>query len=107
MRVLNTDVHCHEVNIGRGPEHVGDKIKNEDILDKMGVTSVVDKIRKVRLRWLEHVKWRSASTLAAQTENKMNTLDAHIGAPTKFRSRTVGGAPNRIFSIARVEPNIE
>ncbi|WMV19841.1 hypothetical protein MTR67_013226, partial [Solanum verrucosum] len=35
-----------------------DKIRNEDIRDKLGVASVVDKMGKVRLRWFEHVKMR-------------------------------------------------
>jgi len=34
------------------------KIRNEDIRDKLGVASVVDKMAKVRLRWFEHVKMR-------------------------------------------------
>lgn len=39
------------------------KIKIEDIQNKDGVTSVVDKMRKLRLRWLEHVKRRRIDTL--------------------------------------------
>ncbi|KAG5597845.1 hypothetical protein H5410_039077 [Solanum commersonii] len=35
-----------------------DRIENEDIQDKVGVTSVVDRIRERRLRWFGHVKRR-------------------------------------------------
>jgi len=34
------------------------KIKNADILDKVGVVPVVDKMREVRLRWFGYVKRR-------------------------------------------------
>lgn len=33
-----------------------DKIKYEDIQDKVGVTFMVDKMRQVRLRWFGYVK---------------------------------------------------
>lgn len=36
-----------------------DKIMNEDIWGKVGVASVVDKMREVRMRWFGHVKKRS------------------------------------------------
>lgn len=32
------------------------RIRNKDIRDKVGVASMVDKTRKVRLRWFGHVK---------------------------------------------------
>ncbi|KAG5610037.1 hypothetical protein H5410_021318 [Solanum commersonii] len=35
-----------------------DKIRNEDIRDKVGVASMVDKMREERLRWFGHVKRR-------------------------------------------------
>ncbi|WMV40109.1 hypothetical protein MTR67_033494 [Solanum verrucosum] len=35
-----------------------DKIRNEVIREKVGVASVVDKLREVRLRWFGHVKRR-------------------------------------------------
>lgn len=37
-----------------------DRIKNEDIRDKVGVASVVDKMREAKLRWFGYVKRRSA-----------------------------------------------
>ncbi|KAG5582302.1 hypothetical protein H5410_052929, partial [Solanum commersonii] len=33
-----------------------DKIRNEVIREKVGVASVVDKLREARLRWFGHVK---------------------------------------------------
>ncbi|KAG5628789.1 hypothetical protein H5410_000506, partial [Solanum commersonii] len=35
-----------------------DKIRNEVIREKVGVASVVDKLREARLRWFGHVKRR-------------------------------------------------
>ncbi|KAG5569172.1 hypothetical protein H5410_058938 [Solanum commersonii] len=37
-----------------------DRIRNEVIREKVGVASVVDKLREVRLRWFGHVKRRGA-----------------------------------------------
>lgn len=39
------------------------KIRNEKIQDKIGVAYVMDKIRKIRLRWSECVKRRCIDTL--------------------------------------------
>ncbi|KAG5632121.1 hypothetical protein H5410_003838 [Solanum commersonii] len=39
-----------------------DKIRNEVIREKVGVASVVDKLREARLRWFGHVKRRSLET---------------------------------------------
>ncbi|XP_070024926.1 uncharacterized protein [Nicotiana sylvestris] len=36
----------------------GDKSRNKEILDKVGVTSMVDKLHEARLRWYMHVKRR-------------------------------------------------
>lgn len=32
-----------------------DKMKNEDIQDKLGVTKIESKIRENQLKWIEHV----------------------------------------------------
>ncbi|KAG5581780.1 hypothetical protein H5410_052407, partial [Solanum commersonii] len=40
-----------------------DKIRNEVIREKVGVASVVDKLREARLRWFGHVKRRGADAL--------------------------------------------
>ncbi|KAG5611953.1 hypothetical protein H5410_023234 [Solanum commersonii] len=37
-----------------------DKIKYEDLQYKVGVNSMVDKMREARLKWFGHVKWRYA-----------------------------------------------
>ncbi|KAG5584674.1 hypothetical protein H5410_045108 [Solanum commersonii] len=41
-----------------------DKIKNEDIWNKVGVTSMADKMREARLKWFGHAKKRCADVLA-------------------------------------------
>jgi len=41
-----------------------DKIKNEDIWNKVGVASVVDKMREARLKWFGHVMKRCADVQA-------------------------------------------
>lgn len=40
-----------------------DKIRNEDIRYKVGVVSVVDKMREERMRWFGHVKRRYVDAL--------------------------------------------
>lgn len=35
-----------------------DRIRNKDDRDKVGLTSVVDKMREARLRWFGHMKRR-------------------------------------------------
>ncbi|KAG5583946.1 hypothetical protein H5410_044380 [Solanum commersonii] len=51
---------------------MSDKIRNEVIREKVGVASVVDKLREARLRWFRHVK-RQAETQLHLTEDM--TLD--------------------------------
>ncbi|KAG5619034.1 hypothetical protein H5410_018858 [Solanum commersonii] len=45
-----------------------DKIRNEIIREKVGVASVVDKLRKARLRWFGHVKRRGADSPVRRCE---------------------------------------
>ncbi|XP_016504608.1 uncharacterized protein LOC107822571 [Nicotiana tabacum] len=45
-----------------------DKIRNEDIRDMVGVVSVHDKIREVRLRWFRHVNRRDTTALVRRCE---------------------------------------
>ncbi|KAG5591215.1 hypothetical protein H5410_041729 [Solanum commersonii] len=45
-----------------------DKIRNEVIREKVGVASVVDKLREARLRWFEHVKRRCADAPVRRCE---------------------------------------
>ncbi|WMV38102.1 hypothetical protein MTR67_031487 [Solanum verrucosum] len=52
-----------------GCEHTRrDKNLNEDIRDKVGVASVVDKTREARLRWFGHVKKRSVDASRRKCE---------------------------------------
>ncbi|KAG5600808.1 hypothetical protein H5410_032178 [Solanum commersonii] len=45
-----------------------DKIRNEVIREKVGVASVVDKLREARLRWFGHVKRRGADAPVRRCE---------------------------------------
>ncbi|KAG5586165.1 hypothetical protein H5410_046599, partial [Solanum commersonii] len=45
-----------------------DKIRNEVIWEKVGVASVVDKLREARLRWFGHVKRRCADAPVRRCE---------------------------------------
>ncbi|WMV12452.1 hypothetical protein MTR67_005837 [Solanum verrucosum] len=45
-----------------------DKIKNEVVREKVGVASVVDKLREARLRWFGHVKRRCADAHVRRCE---------------------------------------
>ncbi|KAG5595785.1 hypothetical protein H5410_037017 [Solanum commersonii] len=45
-----------------------DKNLNEDIRDKVGVASVVDKTKEARLRWFRHVKKRSVDASRRKCE---------------------------------------
>lgn len=45
-----------------------DKIRNKGIRDKMVVVFVEDKIRKMRLRWFEHVKMRDTAAPVSKCE---------------------------------------
>ena len=45
-----------------------DKVRNEDIRTKIGVTSIQKKMRENRLRWLDHVRRRRADALVRRVE---------------------------------------
>lgn len=45
-----------------------DMITNEVVRDKVGVSSVKDKMREVRLRWVEHVMRRSTDVPVQRCE---------------------------------------
>ncbi|KAF3684245.1 Tyrosine aminotransferase, partial [Capsicum annuum] len=46
----------------------GDKVRNETVREKVGVASVEDKMRKVRLRWFEHVMRRGTDAPVRRCE---------------------------------------
>jgi len=43
-----------------------DKVRNEDIRSKIGVTPIEEKMRENHLRWFDHVRRRPADALAYQ-----------------------------------------
>jgi len=45
-----------------------DKISNEVIIGKLGVTSIEDKIRDARLRWFGHIRMRSVDAPVRRCE---------------------------------------
>ncbi|KAF3641230.1 Macro domain-containing protein [Capsicum annuum] len=46
----------------------GDRVRNETIREKVGVTSVEDRMREVRLRWFRHVMRRGTDALVRRCE---------------------------------------
>ncbi|XP_070040768.1 uncharacterized protein LOC142168883 [Nicotiana tabacum] len=55
-----------------------DKIRNKDIRDKVGVVSVVDKMREVRLKWFWQVKRRSTNIPMRRCE-RLPVIDLRRG----------------------------
>lgn len=62
-----------------------DKIRNEVIREKEGVTPVENKMRVTRLRWFGHVKRRCTDTLVRRCERlNMVGLKRGRGRPKKY-----------------------
>nr|XP_016475021.1 PREDICTED: uncharacterized protein LOC107796733 [Nicotiana tabacum] len=62
-----------------------DRIRNEVIRDKVGVTSVEDKLWESRLRWFGHVKRRDIDASVRSCERlSMAGLRKGIGRPKKY-----------------------
>ncbi|WMV46644.1 hypothetical protein MTR67_040029 [Solanum verrucosum] len=65
-----------------------DRIRNEDIRDKVGQAFVVDKMRKVRLRWFRHVKRRCIDALVRRCERLViEGMRIGRGRPKKYWER--------------------
>ena len=61
-----------------------DKIRNEDIRRKVGVTSIVDKLRECRLRWFGHVRRRPAEAPVRRCESlDLGDIKRGRGRPKK------------------------
>jgi len=70
--------------------HTGfDKIKNEIIRGRVGVTSIKDKIREIKLRWFGHIK-RSIDALVRRCK-KIDRLQHRRGRsrPKKSLSKSL------------------
>ncbi|KAG5630824.1 hypothetical protein H5410_002541 [Solanum commersonii] len=63
-----------------------DKIRNEVIREKVGVASVVDKLREARLRWFGHVKRRSCAD-ARQDMAQLHIIEDMTLDRKEWRSR--------------------
>ncbi|XP_060179517.1 B3 domain-containing protein REM17-like isoform X4 [Lycium barbarum] len=62
-----------------------DRIRNEDIRDKVGVASVEDKMREARLRWFGHVKRRDTDAPVRRCERlAMDGFRRGRGRPKKY-----------------------
>ncbi|KAF3623633.1 putative 60S ribosomal protein L18-1 [Capsicum annuum] len=63
----------------------GDRVRNETIWQKMGVTSVEDKMREGRLRWFGHVMRRGTDTPVRRCENlALDGFRRSRGRPKKY-----------------------
>ena len=61
-----------------------DKIRNEDIKSKLGVVSIVDKLREGRLRWFGHVRRRPSSAPVRRCESlDLGVIRRGRGRPKK------------------------
>ncbi|PHT72481.1 ATP-binding cassette sub-family B member 7, mitochondrial [Capsicum annuum] len=72
----------------------GDRVRNETIREKFGVTSVEDKMREVRLRWFGHVMRRGMEASVRSCERL--ALDGFRRGRGRLKNRETGGL-NRII----------
>lgn len=67
--MLCCDGSCANKDVTMDLWHIRkDRIRDEDIRDKVGVISVEDKMWKVRLRWFRHMKRRCMDALIQRCE---------------------------------------
>ncbi|KAG5582110.1 hypothetical protein H5410_052737 [Solanum commersonii] len=67
-----------------------DKIRNEVIREKVGVASVVDKLREARLRWFGHVKRRGANAPVKRCEGLVvEGTQRGRGRPKKYWRKVI------------------
>ncbi|KAM3233961.1 hypothetical protein P3L10_019320 [Capsicum annuum] len=63
----------------------GDRVRNETIREKVGVTSVEDKMREVRLRWFRHVMRRGTDASVRRCEKlALDGFRRGKGRPKKY-----------------------
>ena len=63
-----------------------DRIKNDVIKDKVGVSPIEDKMREARLKWFGHIRSRSEDTPVKRCE-KINLLRCKRGRVGQGRVR--------------------
>ncbi|XP_070007787.1 uncharacterized protein [Nicotiana sylvestris] len=68
-----------------------DKIRNEDIRDKVGVASMEDKMREARLRWFGHIQRRSTDAPVRRCE-RLDVVGTMRGRerPKKYLGEVIG-----------------
>ncbi|KAG5605125.1 hypothetical protein H5410_026617, partial [Solanum commersonii] len=85
-------MHVVEIRILRWMSYHtrSDKIRNEDIWDKVGVTFVVEKMRETILKWFGHVKRRCIDTLVKRCkklyEADVGQRSTGIGYKTRYNA---------------------
>ena len=67
-----------------------DKVRNENICTKIGITSIEEKMRDNRLRWFGHVRRRPTDVSVRRVERiKLGQVKRAQGRPKKTRMEVI------------------
>ena len=53
-----------------------DRVRNEYIREWVGVVPIKDKLREIRLRWFDHIQWRSTGAVVKRCNTV--TVDGNV-----------------------------